>query len=273
VAGFVPDARQLVSRARDEARAYRQNYGEPALPRVLAEHMGGFVHLHTVYWYLRPFGASILLAGFDAEARRHELYCVEPTGSALRYFGYAIGAQSERGMKLLGCGRYACAANRVVAFGNCCHSCAFVRPLVLHAGKGARAAKTEIEKHKFEEKTVEEAIGLVAKMWVWPPWPPKAAPPKPLAWTRLPRLRSRQCGPTRHQRIFVALLHPALRRCSIHGVHDDVKDKPFELELSWLSEATGWRHTAVPPERIAAAEAWAKAQIEAEEMGEDDEED
>ena len=91
VAGLLPDARQLVSRARDEARGYRQNFGEPSLPRTLAERLGGFVHLHTVYWYLRPFGAAILLAGYDAEAKKHELYCVEPTGVALRYHGYAIG--------------------------------------------------------------------------------------------------------------------------------------------------------------------------------------
>ena len=83
-----------MSRARDESRAYRQNFGDAVLPRVLAERLGGFVHLHTVYWYLRPFGASILLAGYDAEARRHELYCVEPTGAAVRYHGYAIGEPS-----------------------------------------------------------------------------------------------------------------------------------------------------------------------------------
>ena len=52
-------------------------------------------------------------------------------------------------------------------------------------------------------------------------------------------------------------------------MHDGVKDKPFELEMSWLSEGTSWRHTMVPRERIATAEAWAKAQIEADEMGED----
>ena len=54
-------------------------------------------------------------------------------------------------------------------------------------------------------------------------------------------------------------------------MHDDGKDKPFELELSWLSEATGWKHVMVPKERLATAEAWAKAQIEADEMGEDEE--
>ena len=60
------------------------------------------------------------------------------------------------------------------------------------------------------------------------------------------------------------------RARSMHGVHDDAKDKPFELELSWVCEASGWRHEAVGAQRIAAAEAWAKAQIEAEEMGEDE---
>jgi 20S proteasome subunit alpha 7 len=53
-------------------------------------------------------------------------------------------------------------------------------------------------------------------------------------------------------------------------VHDEAKDKPFELELSWLCEATGWKHAPVPAERRAAADAWARAAIEAEEMGSDD---
>lgn len=47
----------------------------------------------------------------------------------------------------------------------------------------------------------------------------------------------------------------------------------MEMELSWLSEATGWKHVMVPAERQAAAEAWAKAQIEAEERGDDDDDD
>lgn len=34
------------------------------------------------------------------------------------------------------------------------------------AGKGQRAAKTEIEKASFGDKTVEEALGMVAKMCV-----------------------------------------------------------------------------------------------------------
>lgn len=52
-----------------------------------------------------------------------ELYCVDPKGDALRYFGTAIG-------------------------------------------KGARSAKTEIEKLKLTEKTVEETLGPLCKMCV-----------------------------------------------------------------------------------------------------------
>ena len=45
----------------------------------------------------------------------------------------------------------------------------------------------------------------------------------------------------------------------IHTVHDEAKDKDFELELSWISTAeTGGRHLSVPKELIAEAERKAK---------------
>lgn len=83
MAGLLPDARQLVQRARDECKGYKQNIGEAMPPQTLAEHMGGFMHLFTVYWYFRPAGAAILLAGYDREKGVAELYCAEPTGQAL----------------------------------------------------------------------------------------------------------------------------------------------------------------------------------------------
>lgn len=82
-AGLMPDGRQLISRARGEAKAYRSNFGESITPHVLAERMGSFVHLFTVYWYLRPFGSSLLLAGYDKENKRHDLYSIEPTGNVM----------------------------------------------------------------------------------------------------------------------------------------------------------------------------------------------
>lgn len=44
----------------------------------------------------------------------------------------------------------------------------------------------------------------------------------------------------------------------IHLVHDEVKDKSFELELSWVGEVTGGLHQSVPADVRAAAEEYAK---------------
>lgn len=48
----------------------------------------------------------------------------------------------------------------------------------------------------------------------------------------------------------------------IYIVHDEVKDKNFELELSWVGEATGGNHVLVPPEVFKDAEDYAKAAVE-----------
>lgn len=45
-------------------------------------------------------------------------------------------------------------------------------------------------------------------------------------------------------------------------VHDEVKDKMFELELSWVSEATGGKHERVKGEAFDEAEKYAKAALE-----------
>ena len=91
---------------------------------MLADRLGAFTHLTTLYSSVRPFGASVLLAGYDADAKAAQLYCVEPSGLAQRYWGTALG-------------------------------------------KGARAAKTDIEKHKlYERASVADVVGPVAKMCV-----------------------------------------------------------------------------------------------------------
>lgn len=101
--GFTADSRQLVNRARSEASSYKESYGVEIVPSVLASRVGMFVHYYTTHGALRPFGSAMLIAGFDADLKTHELYMVEPSGLTYRYFGCA-------------------------------------------AGKGANAAKTEIEK-------------------------------------------------------------------------------------------------------------------------------
>ncbi|KAJ3412519.1 hypothetical protein HDV05_000657 [Chytridiales sp. JEL 0842] len=54
----------------------------------------------------------------------------------------------------------------------------------------------------------------------------------------------------------------------IYTAHDDVKDKEFELELSWVCEESGGKHCFVPKELFEQAEAAAKASLNSE-MDED----
>ncbi|KAJ3300619.1 hypothetical protein HK104_009276 [Borealophlyctis nickersoniae] len=54
----------------------------------------------------------------------------------------------------------------------------------------------------------------------------------------------------------------------IYVVHDDVKDKEFELEISWVCEESKGRHEFVPKDLVAEAERLAKASLE-DEMDED----
>ncbi|KAJ1558789.1 hypothetical protein HK096_004193 [Nowakowskiella sp. JEL0078] len=85
-------------------------------------------------------------------------------------------------------------------------------------GKGKQVAKTELEKLKSSELTVEEAVKHAARI--------------------------------------------------IYAVHDEVKDKDFELELSWICERSGGVHQFVPKDLADEAERLAKASLQ-EEMEED----
>jgi len=59
----------------------------------------------------------------------------------------------------------------------------------------------------------------------------------------------------------------------IHLLHEEGKDKPFELEMSWLCEESGWEHKGVPRDFIKEAVDWAKKDIEEAEEYESDEDE
>eukprot|EP00161_Ancyromonas_sigmoides_P015725 TRINITY_DN4155_c2_g1_i1.p1 TRINITY_DN4155_c2_g1~~TRINITY_DN4155_c2_g1_i1.p1 ORF type:complete len:269 (+),score=139.60 TRINITY_DN4155_c2_g1_i1:35-808(+) len=58
----------------------------------------------------------------------------------------------------------------------------------------------------------------------------------------------------------------------IMGVHDDVKDKPYELEMGWVTEETGRVYQQVPPDVVRAAREQARREREEAEMEDDDDE-
>ncbi|XP_041828807.1 proteasome subunit alpha type-3 [Melanotaenia boesemani] len=56
----------------------------------------------------------------------------------------------------------------------------------------------------------------------------------------------------------------------IYIVHDEVKDKAFELELSWVGEITNGRHELVPKDIREEAEKYAKDSLEEEDDSDED---
>ncbi|KAF6261749.1 20S proteasome alpha subunit G [Scenedesmus sp. NREL 46B-D3] len=171
VAGLQPDGRQIVNRAQDEATQYKSFYGESIPGNVLCERVASYKHAFNLYWSMRPYGVSSLLAVHD-KAAGPQLYLVEPSGIAHRYYGTAVG-------------------------------------------KGRQSVKTEIERLKFDQITCRQAVVECAK--------------------------------------------------TLYKVHEE-SGKPFELEMSWICEESGWKHARVPAELVAEAEQQAKAAAEESDM-------
>lgn len=63
VAGVSADARQIVNRGQDEMVDYLNTYSSQMPPSMLADRLAQYVHYFTLHGSLRPFGASVLLAG------------------------------------------------------------------------------------------------------------------------------------------------------------------------------------------------------------------
>ena len=178
VTGWKPDTRQLVNKGRAEAKEYLNFYGSPVPGHVLCDRLSSFVHTYTMYWYMRPFGATILLGTFD-EAKGYALWMIEPSGTSWGYQAVAVG-------------------------------------------KARQAAKTEIEKLKFDTITCREAVKEIARV--------------------------------------------------IYSTHDFVKDKPFELELSWICAESKNQHERVPEDILKEANEFGQNSIKEKDEEEDDEE-
>ncbi|XP_042060543.1 proteasome subunit alpha type-3-like isoform X2 [Salvia splendens] len=145
VAGLAADGRQIVTRAKSEATNYERVYGEAIPVKELAERVASYVHLCTLYWWLRPFGCGVIVGGYDRDGP--QLYMIEPSGISY-----------------------------------------------------------------LSEMTCRQGVIEVAKI--------------------------------------------------IYGVHDEAKDKAFELELSWVCDESNCQHEKVPENLLEEAKAAAKAALE-----------
>jgi len=114
--GLLPDGRHFASRARDEAAEWRRFYKSPIPTSALANRMGSYVQMYTLYSSVRPFGITAIVGGWDPEIEtpvdgqvgsgpatgkggkkegvKHGgpfLYMIEPSGLYWGYYGAATG--------------------------------------------------------------------------------------------------------------------------------------------------------------------------------------
>ena len=96
--GLVADGRKLIEQARIEAQRHRLVYEEPITVKNLVYNMSSYMQIFTQYGGLRPFGVTLLVAGYDTEPRVFE---IDPSGTPTEWKATAVGEGRESVMKIL----------------------------------------------------------------------------------------------------------------------------------------------------------------------------
>eukprot|EP00995_Heteronema_vittatum_P005290 NODE_1830_length_882_cov_741.320528_g1278_i0.p1 GENE.NODE_1830_length_882_cov_741.320528_g1278_i0~~NODE_1830_length_882_cov_741.320528_g1278_i0.p1 ORF type:complete len:267 (-),score=94.02 NODE_1830_length_882_cov_741.320528_g1278_i0:82-789(-) len=87
--GMGPDARVLTASGRKECQAYRRTYHEPIPIGQIVRHLASVMQEFTQSGGVRPFGVSLLVAGYDSLGPH--LFQVDPSGSYWAWKASAIG--------------------------------------------------------------------------------------------------------------------------------------------------------------------------------------
>ncbi|EKE38458.1 proteasome subunit alpha type 2-A, putative [Entamoeba nuttalli P19] len=87
--GMGPDARVLVKKGRKEGQKYWLEYQEDINCSMMTRKLAYLMQEYTQKGGVRPFGVSVLVAGFDGKTPR--LYQVDPSGSFWTWKATALG--------------------------------------------------------------------------------------------------------------------------------------------------------------------------------------
>lgn len=100
VAGITADANILINQARLHAQRYMFSYQEPQPVEQLVQRLCDEKQLYTQYGGLRPFGVSLLYAGWD-KTWGFQLYASDPSGNYGGWKATSIGANSVAAQSLM----------------------------------------------------------------------------------------------------------------------------------------------------------------------------
>ncbi|MBI4417069.1 MAG: proteasome subunit alpha [Euryarchaeota archaeon] len=96
--GYIGDVNTLVDELRIAAQRHRLAYDTPVDVGTLARGLSQYLHTFTMYT-VRPFGASIILAGTDDLGI--QLVQVDPSGTTFRGSGFAIGQSADEALEVI----------------------------------------------------------------------------------------------------------------------------------------------------------------------------
>jgi len=91
--GLGPDFRVLLQKARKQNQAYHLKYQEPMWVSSLCRETAQIVQEFTQSGGVRPFGVSLLVAGYDDEGPR--LFQIDPSGAYYEWKATAIGKNMD----------------------------------------------------------------------------------------------------------------------------------------------------------------------------------
>jgi len=100
VAGLTADANSLVNYARTAAQRHLLMYNEDIPVEMLAQRLCDLKQGYTQFGGLRPFGVSLLYAGYDPHYR-FQLYHSDPSGNYSGWKATCIGANNGTAQSLL----------------------------------------------------------------------------------------------------------------------------------------------------------------------------
>lgn len=97
--GMGPDYRLLVRRARKIAQQYKLMYGEPIPTPQLVQRVAYIMQEYTQSGGVRPFGVSLLVAGYDGD--KPALFQCDPSGAYFAWKATAMGKNHINGKSFL----------------------------------------------------------------------------------------------------------------------------------------------------------------------------
>jgi len=93
--GYIGDVSTLIDELRVAAQRHRLVYDTPIDVATLSRGLSEYLHGFTMY-AVRPFGASVVLAGADELGI--QLVQVDPSGTTFRGSGFAIGQHADEAL-------------------------------------------------------------------------------------------------------------------------------------------------------------------------------